>query len=161
MTEATTTRSVEHATFVLDRVYPVPRERVYAAMANQELKAKWFSSEDGHVSWDFDFRVGGREVHSGVMTLPNGEVHHSKFDAYYLDIVENERITWSYNMYVDDVKLSSSLTVVELTTVPEGTKLTFTETGAYFDGHEKPAMREEGSGWILDALGATLVPVVE
>ena len=118
MTETTTTRSVEHATFVLDRVYPVPRERVYAAMANKELKAKWFGSEDGHVSWDFDFREGGRELHSGLMTMPNGEEHHSKFDAYYLDIVENERITWSYNMYMNGVKRSSSLTVVELTTVP-------------------------------------------
>ena len=74
MTE-TTTRSVEHATFVLDRVYPVPRERVYAAMAHKGLKAKWFGSEDGHV-------------------------------------------TWSYNMYMNGVKRSSSLTVVELTTVP-------------------------------------------
>jgi hypothetical protein len=40
--------------------------------------------------------------------------------------------------------------------VSEGTKLTFTETGAFFDGHEKPALREEDSGWILDALGETL-----
>ena len=151
MTEPTT-RSVEHATFSLQRVYPVARERVYAAMANKELKAKWFGDPSAPpTQWDFDFREGGREYESSVF---QGEVH--TFDAVYLDIVENERITWSYNLSVSGVKLSSSFTVVELTSVPEGTKLVFTETGAFFDGHEKPSLREEGTGWILDALGKSL-----
>ena len=152
MTEPTT-RSIEHATFTLQRVYPVARERVYAAMANKELKAKWFGDPNTPpTQWDFDFREGGREYESSVF---QGEVH--TFDAVYLDIVENERITWSYNLSVSGVKLSSSFTVVELTSVPEGTKLVFTETGAFFDGHEKPSLREEGTGWILDALGNSLV----
>jgi uncharacterized protein YndB with AHSA1/START domain len=155
MTE-TPTRSVEHATFVLEHTYPVPRERVFAALANKDQKAKWFGDEGPEATWDFDFREGGHELKSGSFTMPDGSTHHSTFDAHYLDIVENERITWSYNMFADGQKLSSSLTVVELTAVPEGTKLTFTETGAYFDGHEKPSQREEGSGWILDALGESL-----
>jgi uncharacterized protein YndB with AHSA1/START domain len=152
MSEAIT-RSVEHATFVVERVYPVARERVFAAMANKDQKAKWFSDPTtiDDRQWDFDFREGGREYESGLFM---GEIH--TFDAIYLDIVENERVTWSYNMIVGGVKLSSSLTVVELTTVPEGTKLTHTETGAFFDGHEKASQREEGTGWILDALGASL-----
>ena len=152
MTDTTTTRSVEHAQFALERVYPVPRQRVYAAMANKELKAKWFGDpSQPPTRWDFDFREGGREYESSEF---QGELH--TFDAVYLDIVENERISWAYNLSVSGVKLSSSFTVVELTTVPEGTKLTFTETGAFFDGHEKPALREEGTGWILDALGESL-----
>jgi uncharacterized protein YndB with AHSA1/START domain len=153
----TTTHSVEHATFILERVYPTTPERVFAAMANKELKAKWFGGgDDPDSTWDFDFREGGHEYQSGHFTMPDGSSHHSTFDAYYLDIVENARITWSYNMYADGQKLSSSLTVVEFTTVPEGTKLTFTETGAFFDGHEKPELREQGSGWMLDALGEAL-----
>lgn len=153
-----TARSVEHATFVMERVYPVSRERVYGAMANKDQKAKWFSdpSTVDDRQWDFDFREGGREYESGPFM---GEIH--TFDAVYLDIVENERISWAYNLFVSGVKLSSSFTVVELTTVPEGTKLTFTETGAFFDGHEKPALREQGTGWILDALGESLLPVVD
>jgi len=67
-----------------------------------------------------------------------------------------ERVTWSYNLFVGGVKLSSSLTVVELTTVDGGTRLTFTETGAFYDGHEKPELREQGTGWLLDALGKSL-----
>jgi uncharacterized protein YndB with AHSA1/START domain len=148
-----TTRSVEHATFVLERVYPVTRDRVFAAMSSKEQKAKWFGDPSNPPTrWDFDFREGGREYESSEF---KGEVH--TFEAIYLDIVENERITWSYNLYVGEVKLSSSLTVVELTTVADGTKITFTETGAFFDGHEKPDLREQGSGWILDALGKSLV----
>ena len=152
MTEATT-RSIEHATFVVERVYPVARERVFAAMANKDQKAKWFSDPATIETrqWDFDFREGGREYESGPFM---GEVH--TYDAIYLDIVENERVTWAYNMMVGGVKLSSSFTVVELTTVPGGTRLTYTETGAYFDGHEKPSLRQEGTGWILDALGESL-----
>jgi uncharacterized protein YndB with AHSA1/START domain len=151
MTEVSA-RSVEHATFALERVYPVTRDRVYAAMSTKERKAKWFGDPSTPpTQWDFDFREGGREYESSVF---EGAVH--TFDAIYLDIVENERITWSYNLYVDGVKLSSSFTVVELTTVADGTRLRFTETGAFFDGHEKPELREQGSGWILDALGESL-----
>jgi uncharacterized protein YndB with AHSA1/START domain len=159
----TVIRSVEHATFVLERTYPTTRERVFAAMATKEQKAKWFGGGDNpDATWDFDFREGGHELQSGNFTMPDGSTHHATFDAYYLDIVENERVTWSYNMYADGQKLSSSLTVVELTAVPEGTKLTFTETGAFFDGHEKPELREQGSGWNLDALGESLKkPVAE
>jgi uncharacterized protein YndB with AHSA1/START domain len=145
------TRSVEHATFVLERVYPMPRERVFAAMADKEQKAKWFGGGHPDQNWEFDFREGGREYSAG-----QHEGTSYVFDAIYHDIVENERITWSYKMYVNDVKLSVSLTVVELTSVAGGTRLTFTETGAFFDGHEDPKLRESGSGENLDALGASL-----
>ena len=149
----TTTRSIEHATFSLERVYPVSKDRVFAALAEKDQKAKWFTdpSNAAATNWEMDFREGGREYNSGEY---QGKTH--TFDGIYLDIVDDERITWSYNMYVDDVKLSSSLTVVELTTVEGGTRITFTETGAFFDGHEAPALREQGSGWLLDALGASL-----
>jgi uncharacterized protein YndB with AHSA1/START domain len=146
-------RSIEHATFTLHRVYPATKAQVFAAFADKEKKARWFGDpgDNAATTWDMDFREGGREYNSGEYL---GETH--TFDAEYLDIVEDERITWSYNMYVGGVKLSSSLTVVELTTVADGTRITFTETGAYFDGHEKPALREEGTSGLLDALGASL-----
>ena len=153
MTE-TTIRSVEHATFVVERVYPsVTKAQVFAAFADKEKKAKWFSepSTASEREWTLDFREGGHEIESGPFM---GDIH--TFDAIYLDIVEDERICWTYNMTVGGVKLSSSLTVVELATVPDGTRITYTETGAFYDGHEKPELREQGTGWILDALGKSL-----
>jgi uncharacterized protein YndB with AHSA1/START domain len=147
----TTERSIEHATFTLERVFPHSKDRVFAAFTTKEAKAKWFGDPGPETQWDMDFREGGREYNSGPLM---GQIH--TFDAVYLDIVENERLAYSYNLYVDDVKLSSSFTVIELTTVDGGTKITFTETGAFCDGHEDPSLRENGSGWILDALGASL-----
>jgi uncharacterized protein YndB with AHSA1/START domain len=146
------TRSVEHATFVLERTYSAIKERVFSGFADKEQKAKWFSDGSPATQWDLDFREGGKEYNSGEFI---GHVH--TFDATYLEIVENERLVWAYNMYVDGVKLSSSLTVVELAEVDGGTKITFTETGAFYDGHEDPSLRETGSDQILDALGASLV----
>jgi hypothetical protein len=37
-----------------------------------------------------------------------------------------------------------------------GTRLVFTEQGAFLDGHETPGQREHGMGSLLDALGAEL-----
>ncbi|HEX4057815.1 MAG TPA: SRPBCC domain-containing protein [Galbitalea sp.] len=151
MTEVTA-RSVEHATFSLERTYAASKARVFAALANKDQKAKWFGDPSSPPEqWDFDFREGGREYESSEF---EGARH--TFDAVYLDIVEDERVVWSYNLYVNGVKLSSSMTVVELTALEGGTRLTFTETGAFFDGHEKPELREQGTGWLLDALGKSL-----
>jgi uncharacterized protein YndB with AHSA1/START domain len=39
---------------------------------------------------------------------------------------------------------------------PGGTRLLFTEQGAFFDGLDDPAQREHGTGWLLDRLGKVL-----
>ena len=39
-------RSQTHATFVLERYYPVPVERVWDAFADPEMKRQWFGSGD-------------------------------------------------------------------------------------------------------------------
>lgn len=142
-------RSVLHDTFVIERVIPATKDRVFAAFSDPETKAKWFGAANSGVESEFDFREGGRERNRGEHYGTTYE-----FDSRYLDIVENERIAYSYNMYVDGVKLSSSLTVVELTTVPDGTKLVFTETGAYYDGHQDTAERRTGSIELMAALAA-------
>jgi hypothetical protein len=41
---------------------------------------------------------------------------------------------------------------VELSPDGEGTQLTLTEHGAFFDGLEDPARRRDGTGSLLDAL---------
>jgi hypothetical protein len=38
----------------------------------------------------------------------------------------------------------------------DGTKLTYTEQGAFLDGIDKPEAREEGTAWMLDNLGKYL-----
>jgi uncharacterized protein YndB with AHSA1/START domain len=145
-----TDRSVEHNTFVVTRDVAAPPESVFTLFTTLEKKALWFGSPDFPATeWTMDFREGGKEFNTGEF---HGYI--STFDALYLDIVENSRIVLSYNMYIDGVKLSSSLQTTEFEQTPTGTRVVLTETGAYFDGHEDPALREQGTNGLIDALKA-------
>ena len=150
-----TDRSAVHATFTVDRTYPVAPQRVWAAFADQAQKAKWFGgANEGYttIASDFDFTVGGREHNEGKWD--NGTV--SQFDAIYLDIVENERIIYTYYMFIDGKKISVSIATLEFTAADGGTHLKLTEQGAYLDGLDNSKQREEGTNWLMDELGKSL-----
>jgi uncharacterized protein YndB with AHSA1/START domain len=82
----------------------------------------------------------------------------STFDAVYHDVVENERLVYSYVMHLDDKKISVSLATMELVPEGTGTRLSVTEQGAFLDGYDDAGSREHGTGLLLDALGASLAP---
>jgi len=147
-------QSVTHDTFNLERVYDASPARVFAAFSQPELKRQWFNGPEewGPDEHTHDFRVGGRETSVGG---PKGGPVHS-FDAIYQDIVPNQRIIFSYDMHIDSTRISVSLTTIEFTPQGKGTRLTFTEQGAYLDGHDNPAERKHGTGELLDALGVFL-----
>ncbi|MCM3627817.1 SRPBCC family protein [Paenibacillus glycanilyticus] len=137
-------RFVKHATFVVERTYKAGAERVFEAWADPEVKGKWFSKPD-----QFEFRVGGREYSSGGP--PEGPVF--TFDAVYQEIIQDERIVYTYTLDMNGTRMSVSTTTIELFAVDGGTKLVFTEQGAFFDGHDTPEIREHGTGEMLSALG--------
>jgi uncharacterized protein YndB with AHSA1/START domain len=143
-----TTRSTEHGTFTVTRTYPAPPARVFAAWSSQESKAGWFGGPD----YELDFRVGGSEVNRGGP--PGGPIFTYK--ATYQDIVPDERIVYGYVMDADGALVSVSVTTVEFTAAASGTMLTFTEQGVFLDGGDTPAIREKGTGELLDALGTAL-----
>jgi len=147
----TTGRSTEHGTFTVTRIYPVPPERVFAAWSSQEAKARWFGAP-GSSDYELDFRVGGTEINRGGP--PGGPVYI--YEATYRDIVPAERIVYGYVMTADDELISVSVTTVEFSPAPSGTTLTFTEQGVFLDGADTPAVRENGTGELLDALGSAL-----
>jgi uncharacterized protein YndB with AHSA1/START domain len=143
-------RSVTHDTFVIERDYDAGPETTYAAWADPEEKARWFPlSDDG--GYEFDFRIGGKESASG-------EVGGSTFtyEATYQDIVPNERIVYSYDMNMDGTRISVSLATVEFKSSGDGTRLVFTEQGAFLDGLDTADQRQQGTGTLLDALGKAL-----
>lgn len=147
-------RSTEHATFVIERSYPAAPARVFEAFADPVAKARWFSGPD---EWqqgprEFDFRVGGREHVSGGSK--GGPVH--SFDARYQDIVPNERIIYTYDMHLDAVRTSVSVTTVEFKPEGKGTRLVFTEQGAFLDGADRLAERERGTRELLESLARSL-----
>ena len=151
----TAPRSVTHADFTIERAYPKPPARVFAAFADPELKARWFTGPDGWVQTDyaFDFRPGGREINAGAW--PDGRT--SRFDCLYHDIVPNERIIYSYTMDVSGARISASLATIEITPTPDGgARLKITEQGAFLDGYDGAEGRKEGTTWLLDKVGAVL-----
>jgi uncharacterized protein YndB with AHSA1/START domain len=149
-----TKRSITHATFVVERTYPVTPARVFAAWADPTIKASWFGEHGQGRSntGEFDFRVGGREFSSGK--APNGQNY--SYDARYQDIVPDQRIVYTYDMHINSARISVSLATIELTPAGSGTRMTVTELGAYLDGLDTPAAREKGTNWLMDQLGEAL-----
>lgn len=145
-----TERSVTHATFVVDRTYDASPARVFAAWSQPDVKARWFGGSSGE--YELDFRIGGREFSRGG---PQGGPVYT-FEARYQDIVPDKRIVYAYDMHLDEARISVSLATVELKPSGEGTRLIFTEQGAFLDGLDTPEQREQGTGGLFDALGEEL-----
>jgi uncharacterized protein YndB with AHSA1/START domain len=146
-------RSIEHATFVVERTYAAPPQRVFNAWADPTAKARWFAgSDEERGDYELDFRVGGRETSRG--SASDGQVY--TYEARYQDIVPDQRIVYAYDMYRDATRISVSLATVELKAEEVGTRLIYTEQGAFLDGEDKPQFREQGTGSLLDALGSEL-----
>jgi len=148
-------RSVVHATFHLERTYDAPVARVWKALTDEKAKQKWFAGTPGR--WELlerhmDVRVGGSERVKG--RWEGGVV--STFDATYHDVIPNERLVYSYEMHLDDKKISVSLATMQLKAIGENTVLKVTEQGAFLDGYDDAGSRERGTGHLLDALGASL-----
>ena len=141
-------RSAAHSTFVIERTYDAPPERVFAAWANESAKSQWFGAGHEH---ELDFRVGGREHLTARM-----DENEYTYDALYEDIVPDERIVYGYNMHLNGKKMSVSVATVELLAAGKGTQLSYTEQGVYLDGLDKPELREHGTAEMLDKLAATL-----
>ena len=151
----TDVRSVVHATFHLERTYDAPVARVWRALTDETAKQKWFGGTPGRwelIERQMDVRVGGRERLKG--RWEGGVV--STFDATYHDVIANERLVYTYEMHMDDKKLSVSLATMQLRGEGGKTTLMVTEQGAFLDGYDDAGSREHGTGYLLDALGASL-----
>jgi uncharacterized protein YndB with AHSA1/START domain len=142
-----------HGTFTIERTYDASPERIWRAFAVQEDKHRWFACHDDWpvLAYALDFRIGGREHYRGT----SEDVVH-QMDAYYWDIVPNERIIWAYEMHVGGEKISVSLNTIRLEKAGRKTKMIFTEQGTYFWKDEDLQMREQGTRELLDALGREL-----
>jgi len=147
-------RSQTHATFVIERNYPASVARVWHALSDNDARNHWFGGGPTFEVRDgsHDFRVGGRALEDGQWR--DGPT--SRFDATYTDIVDQHRIVFTYDMWVDGRHLSTSLTTIVVEPDGDGTRLTYTEQAVHFDGLDSVEGREEGTRGLLDSLGSFL-----
>src|SRR5580692_7426467 len=140
-----TERSVLHDTFVIERAYPAPPSRVFAAFATKEAKDAWGDTGDlsepgaDAAESEFDFRVGG----------------HERFGFGYQGVI------YRYEMYADGARISVSVATIEFAATADGTgtALTWTEQGAFLDGFDGPdasSLRQGGTEEMLEGLAKYL-----
>ncbi|MDP3802665.1 SRPBCC family protein [Brevundimonas sp.] len=159
MTAAART-SVAHGTFTVERRYDASPARVFRAHSDPAAFRRWFAEGDNWTihEWTQDFRVGG---HFGGRFRFGDESNDTWFnDTEYLDIVEDRRIILSYVMGRvaggEKQRASASLATTELIADGSGTRLIYTEQGAFFEGADDIAEREHGCTAMLEALGREL-----
>lgn len=152
------TPTVLHDTFVIERAYPKPPDKIFAFFSDPGKKRRWLGGDDAGfevLTFEPNFKVDQYErwqyrFQGGVLI---------RTDICYQDIVPHQRIVFTYTMTFGGKRVSSSQVTVELLANGSGTLLRHTEQGAFFDGAEPPGGREQGTGGLLDLLGKLLEEV--
>lgn len=149
-----TDQAVVHNTFVLERSFTKPPEKVFAALSDPRKRQRWYGAGlSENTSYELDFRTGGAERATWKMsdetpfpgaTLANEGVH--------LDIVPNRRVIVGSTMAIDGRHMSASLCTFELVQTVNGTDLIFTHQGAFLENSDGPEMRKGGWNALLDQL---------
>ncbi|HEY2887769.1 MAG TPA: SRPBCC domain-containing protein [Candidatus Limnocylindrales bacterium] len=153
MTEATAAHAtVTHGTFTIQRTYPVSVHELFGVWSSQAAKDEWFASMQDFLaakdSYTLDFRVGGAEILDG--RLPSGR--HFHYAATHQDIVPDVRIIQSYDVLIDDRRISVSVITVEFLAADGGATLLITEQGTFLDGFDNNDERRLGALSNLDSI---------
>lgn len=147
---------INYGTFKIEKQYKQAPEKVWRAFSDPGLKRKWFGGGEGFEiqHYEMDFRVGGFE-RTRFTHEHRGHVGKWTNDTWYMEIVENERITIAYTMTMDGAPFSSSLQTVEFVPILGGTKLTFNETLTATNEDDLRG-RREGTEWLLGEIQRVL-----
>ncbi len=145
-----TDHRTNHTLFTIKRDVKAPPSLVFDAWSKKEMKREWFALEDDFdlKVHELDFRVGGNETTDG------NQADGTRFltEAVYQDIVECERIIFTYRIILNEEPISVSLATVEFVAAGRGTQMTYTEQSAFLDGKDTREAREHGMKYLLGRL---------
>jgi uncharacterized protein YndB with AHSA1/START domain len=147
-----------HDTFVVERNYPQPPQRVFGAFAESDRKRRWYAEGDHDIKeFALDFRIGGSErfqyrFRDGHPIAGSEIVNESGFH----DIVPDQRIVVTQKMTLNGKPISVTLVTLEFLPSGTGTDLVLTNQGTYVDWPDGAKMLQHGWTELFERLGKYL-----
>lgn len=153
-----TESSLVHSSFVMERNYPQPPERVYGAFSQPARKRRWYAEGDHEIQeFEMEFRVGGSERFRYRFKeghpIAGSEITN---ESTYQDIGPERRIVMTTKMSLNGKPIVVMLATFEFLPAETGTDLILTHQGAYLEWADGPQMLEAGWRALLDRMAKEL-----
>jgi uncharacterized protein YndB with AHSA1/START domain len=138
-------------TLRIERRLPVPRERVFAALTEQEQLRRWWGPRGFSVpGLEFDLHTGGR--YRIAMEPPEGEVFHVA--GAFLELAPPSRLAYTFRWEEPDPDDRETVVDISLDQRDEATLLTVTQGS--FATRARLELHRQGWSESLDRLSEVL-----
>lgn len=156
---AQTSELALHSTFVIERSYSQPIEKVFAAFAQPDQKRRWYAEGDHEIQeFEMDFRVGGKDRFSYRFKerhpIAGSEIVN---EGSYQDIAPEKRIVMTSKMLLNGKPIVVMLATIEFEASGTGTELVFTHQGTFIEWPAGVEMIEAGWRGLFERLEKHLV----